>query len=231
MSSQFSSYGVVSAPSDALALTNCLIVHPSDFQQGQHVLVKGGFALTVRYVQLAVDARQALRYTHRHDNTGKLQPGTIGASAMQRQWIGLSVSGDEVTVEPMPAPPHPSAPSFLQSIDLEVGFLRRGHEIAEVFSADEMGRNFVKAFNGIVMSQDEVLVFEFHGQNLKATVKSVAVLELADEQRRGAPQGGQRSQNHNYVGILMEKTDVTFMKASDSAIKIKSSAKKLVNLQ
>lgn len=161
----------------------------------------------------------------RHDNTGKLQPGNIGASAMQRQWIGLSISGDSATVDLFPSPPHPSAPSFLQSVDIEVGFLRRGHEIAEQFSADEMARNFVKAFNGILMSVDEVIVFEFHGQNLKATIKSVAILDLADEQRRGAP-GGKRSVNHHQMGIIMEKTDVTFMKASDSAIKIKSSAKK-----
>ncbi|KAF8165629.1 vesicular-fusion protein SEC18 [Crassisporium funariophilum] len=200
------SYGVASSPSDALALTNCLIVHPSDFPQGQHVLINDTFALTVR-----------------HDNTGKLQPGVIGASAMQRQWIGLSITGDQARVEPLPPPPHPMAPSFLQAIDIEVGFLRRGHEIAEQFSSDEMVKNFVKAFNGIVMSADEVLVFEFHGQNLKAIVKSVSVLELADEQRKGLA-ADRRSANS--MGILMEKTDVTFMKAPDSLIKIKSSAKK-----
>ena len=42
------SFGVVGSPSDALALTNCLIVHPSDFPQGQHVLINGTYALTVR---------------------------------------------------------------------------------------------------------------------------------------------------------------------------------------
>ncbi|KIM46470.1 hypothetical protein M413DRAFT_441563 [Hebeloma cylindrosporum] len=203
------SYAVASSPSDALALTNCLIVHPSDLPQGQHVLVNGSYALTVR-----------------HDNTGKLQPGTIGASALQRQWIGLSLTGDQATVEPMPAPPHPAAPSFLQAIDLEVGFFRRGLEIAEQFSADEMARNFIKAFSGIVMSTEEVIAFEFHGQNLKATVKSVAVLDLADEQRKGIPNGGQRTVGHEHMGILFEKTDVTLMKAPDSSIKIKSSAKK-----
>lgn len=46
------SYGVASAPSDALALSNCLIVHPSDFQQGQHVLVKQQFPLTTRYASV-----------------------------------------------------------------------------------------------------------------------------------------------------------------------------------
>ncbi|GAW01008.1 vesicular-fusion protein SEC18 [Lentinula edodes] len=201
------SYGVVSSPSDQLALSNCLIVHPMDFQQGEHVLVKGEFALTVR-----------------HDNTGKLQPGTVGASALQRAWIGLSVQGDSVTVEPLPAPPNPSAPAFLQSIDVEVGFLRRGHEIAEQFSADDMVKHFLKLFNGNLRSVGETIVFEYHGQNLKGFVRAVSVLELAEEQRRGGGGGGGRAPQH--MGILMDKTDVTFMKAPDSAIKIKSSAKK-----
>ncbi|KAH8094942.1 vesicular-fusion protein SEC18 [Cristinia sonorae] len=197
-SRQHGVFGVVAAPSDALALSNCLIVHPSDFAQGQHVFVKQQFPLTTR-----------------HDNTGQLAPGTIGASGMQRQWIGLSVSGDEVTVEPTPF-----QPLYLQSIDLEVGFLRRGHEIAEVFSADEMGHNFTKAFGNIVFSVGQILVFEFHGQNLKAQVKGISVLELADAQRKGG------SGAPTNFGVLMEKTDVTFIKSGDSAIKIKSSAKK-----
>ena len=156
-----------------------------------------------------------------------MQPGVIGASALQRQWIGLSLTGDQATVEPLPPPPHPSAPSFLQAIDIEVGFLRRGVDIAEQFSSDEMTRNFVKAFNGIIMSSDQIIVFEFHGHNLKATIKSISILELADEQR-GSARGGHQIASRQNMGILMEKTDVTFMKAPDSQIKIKSSSKKFV---
>ncbi|KAH9942575.1 vesicular-fusion protein SEC18 [Amylocystis lapponica] len=172
-------FGVASCPSDQLALTNCIIVHPSDFKQDQHVLVKQSFPLTPR------------RYR-------EASPPTIGASAMQRQWIGLSLTGDEVTVEPLP-----SSPPYLQSIDIQVGFLRRGHEVAETFSADDMARNFLKAFN-----------------ESARTVKSLSVVHLADAQRRGAPAHG------SHYGVVMEKTDVTIMKASESAIKIKSSAKK-----
>ncbi|KAJ3516142.1 hypothetical protein NLJ89_g1302 [Agrocybe chaxingu] len=194
------SYAVAGCPSDALALTNCLIVHPSDFPQGQHVLVNGIFPLTVR-----------------HDNVGKLQPGTIGASQPQRQWIGLSLTGDQATVEPLPMPPSPGCPSFLQGIDLEVGFLRRGAELAEVYSADDMAKNFLKAFDGILMSTNEIIVFEYHGQNLKATVKGVSILEVP----------GQPPSVFKDAGILYStKTDVTFMKAPDSLIKLKSSAKK-----
>ena len=106
---------------------------------------------------------------------------------MQRQWIGLSVSGDTVTVEPMP-----EDPPYLESLDIEVGFLRRGLEIAEAFSADEMAKNFLRAFNGMVFALGEVLLFEFHGQNLKATIKGLRVVDLP----------GQRS-SATHFGILM----------------------------
>lgn len=146
-----------------------------------------------------------------------MTPGTIGASAMQRQWIGLSSVGDETPVELLTV-----SPLFLGSIDLEIGFLRRGHSVPEVFDPEEMARNFVKAFTGIVFTPEQMLVFEFHGQNMKAVVKGISLLELADEQRQGRQQG-KRPEN---MGVLMDNTDVVFMKASDSPIKIKASAKR-----
>ena len=42
------SFSVAPSPADALALTNCLIVHPQDFPPGQHVHINGQFALTVK---------------------------------------------------------------------------------------------------------------------------------------------------------------------------------------
>lgn len=154
----------------------------------------------------------------RHDNTGKLAPGTVGVSALHRQWIGLSVQGDEATIEPLPF-----QPSYLESLDLEVSFMRRGLDMAEQFSAEDMTKVFLKAFPNLIVAEGELLVFDFHGVNLKALVKGLLVVELADAQRRGAP-----PQGYNGAGILMEKTDVTFIKAGDSNIKIKSSSKKYV---
>jgi vesicle-fusing ATPase len=131
-----------------------------------------------------------------------------------------------VSVELLPSPPHPSAPSYLQSLDLEVGFFRKGLEIAEQFSADDMAKVFTRAYNGVLMSDGEVIVFEYHGQRLKATVKGLSLLELPEEQRGVGP--GRRSQGLEQTGIVMDKTDISFIKASDSAIKIRSSAKKCV---
>ncbi|KAK1223314.1 transport between ER and Golgi ATPase protein [Marasmius sp. AFHP31] len=193
------SFGVVSAPSEQFALTNCLAVHPSDFQSGQHVLLNGQFPITVRT-----------------DDSGKIAPGTVGASAMQRSWVGLSVQGDSVTIEPLSSPP------YLQSIDIEVGFVRRGTEIAEQFSSDDLSKHFIKLFDGIMMASGESIAFEYHGQNLKGVIKGASVLEIADEQRRGGPQQSRVKD----AGVIMAKTDVAFMKSPDSAIKLKSSAKK-----
>ncbi|KAI9453475.1 AAA-domain-containing protein [Lactarius psammicola] len=205
-------FAVQPAPSDILALTNRLIVHPSDFKDGEHVLVKGEFPLTVK-----------------HDDTRRLPPGAIGASAVQRQWVGLSATGDSVTVVALPAQPHPSAPSFLETLTLEVGFLQRNLDVPEEFSADDMGATFVRGHGAVVFTVGQILVFEYHGQNLRCVVKSVSVLELAAEQRRGGvpgapngPGGGNRADS----GIVMEKTDVTFMKDPLSKIRIKSSARK-----
>lgn len=208
------------SPSDALALSNCLAVHPSDFAQGTHVLVNDAFALTVRYAR-NYNLLTFVYFEYSHDNTGKLQPGTIGASQPQRQWIGLSLTGDQASVEPLPSPPHAGAPGFIQAIDIEVGFLKRNIDIAEVYSADDMSKNFIKAFNGILMTVDQTIVFEYHGQNLKGSVKSVALMEVP-----GNPPPLMRS-----TGIIFAETDVTLLKAPDSPIKIKSSAKKLVGSQ
>lgn len=151
-------------------------------------------------------------------NTGNLPQGTIGASALHRQWIGLSVSGDEVTVEPLPF-----QPSYLQSLDVEVGFMRRNLEVAEQFSADEMAKNFIRAFQGQVFSAGQIMAFEFHGQNLRGTIKALSVVELPESQSRGGP-----PPEASFMGVLMEKSDVTILKSPDSTIKIKSSAKKYV---
>ncbi|KAN0140525.1 AAA domain containing protein [Lactarius tabidus] len=200
-------FSVQPAPSDTLALSNRLIVNPSDFRDGEHVLVKGEFPLTVKY-----------------DDTRRLPPGAIGASAVQRQWIGLSASGDTVTVTALPAPPHPSAPQFLETLTLEVGFLQRNLDAGVDFSADDMGATFVRGFGGVVFTIGQILVFEYHGHNLRCGVKSVGLLELAAEQRRGGGAPGSTALMDS--GIVMEKTDVTFMKETNSKIRIKSSARK-----
>ena len=170
-------------------------------------------------MSVTVGSRCAYRHP-RHDHTGKLTPGVIGPSNLLRQWIGLSTIGDSAaTIELLPSPPHPAAPAYLESITFDLSFFNPRAQVEEAFSADEISKVFVKAYAGILVSINEPLVFEFRGHNLKAVTKGLTLLELADTQH-----GGQS--RFPGSGILMDKTDVSFTKAGDSAIKIKSSAKK-----
>jgi vesicle-fusing ATPase len=140
-----------------------------------------------------------------------LRPGTIGTSAFQRQWIGLSASGDEVDVRPLDL----SSNDYLTSLDVEIGFWKRGQEATEQYDSEEMARNFIKAFNGQVFAVGQIIVFDFHGLNLKGTIKGVQLVDMSD--KRGG--GGS-------MGVLMTKSDITFVKAADSAIKIRASSKR-----
>ena len=86
--------------------------------------------------------------------------------------MSLSVSGDVVTVEPLELQSMGND-IYLGSLDLEVSFMKARQEVAEQYSTDEMAKNFANAFNGLIFSVGQMLVFDFHGQNLKAIVKGM----------------------------------------------------------
>lgn len=76
---------------------------------------------------------------------------------------------------------------------------------------------FVRAYEGLIFTPGQFLVFDYHGQNLKATVKGVMNLSLNGDGSKGGR-----------IGILTRESEVNFLKDPASAIKIKSSAKKYV---
>lgn len=132
-----------------------------------------------------------------------------------RQWMELSLAGDQVPVQPLTF-----TPPYLESVDIEIT-LHRKNDVTEV-SADELTKHFVKIYGGAMFGLGEAFIFEYRGFNYRGTVKGLRVVELAAEQLRGA-EGGR-----NDMGVMMERTDVTFMKGEGGGLKLKSSAKKYV---
>ncbi|KAF8437225.1 vesicular-fusion protein SEC18 [Boletus edulis BED1] len=198
-------YAVVGTPNEPLALKNCLIVHPSDFPNGVHVIVKGRYPVTTC-----------------HDTSGSIAPGTVAAPMTLRQWMELSLTGDEVAVELLPASPHPDAPPFLQSIDFVASFLKKGHENPTPYDQDEMISKLLNAYSGLVFAPGGILTVDFKNDKLKLAVASLGILELADEQK-----GGRRNNpRHIEMGVMMQKTDITIMKEGGSLMRIKASAKR-----
>ena len=154
---------------------------------------------------------------HRHDDTGKVAPGTISVDGPHRQWMELSLSGDQVSVQSLTF-----TPPYLESIDVEIGLFRKND--ATEISADDLVKHFTKVYSGLMFGLGEIFIFEYRGFNYRGIVKGLMVIELAAEQLRGA--GGGR----NDMGIMMEKSDATFMKAEGGGLKLRSSAKKYVSL-
>ncbi|KAF9506121.1 hypothetical protein BS47DRAFT_1353273 [Hydnum rufescens UP504] len=205
--SQGGSFSVVNCPSNELTLANCVFANPSDLlQHGTHVLINNKFPVTIR---------------HDPTPTGvatKVQPGAIGVTSYHRQWIGLS-PGDVVNVEPIDFSMMGND-CYLGSIDVEVSFLKRNAQATEVFDADDMARAYINAFNGMVFSPSQIVVFDFHGQTIRGLVTGISLVELAKGGRHETLSASPS------LGLLMDQTDVNFMKASDSTIKLKTSAKK-----
>lgn len=94
--------------------------------------------------------------------------------------------------------------------------------VVEEFDEEEMVRDFVEAFQGIVMSSTEMILIRFHGQDLEGKIKDILVLGSADKQCAESPSGRQPPT----MGIILDATYVTFVKARDSPIKIRSGMKK-----
>ncbi|KIK29070.1 hypothetical protein PISMIDRAFT_672474 [Pisolithus microcarpus 441] len=198
---ELSNYGVVGTPNESLALRNCLVVHPSEFQNGAHVLVNGRFPVTIC-----------------HDTSGSVSPGIAAVPASLRQWMGLSLSGDFISIGLLPSPPHSQAPPFLQSIDLYASFWKRGFVNEVPYNVDEMVQKFLAAYSGLVLAPGGILTVDFKGDKLKLVVASMTVVELPDGRLGG--------KTPIEMGVLMQKTDVNILKEGDSPMRLKSGAKR-----
>ncbi|BGP37599.1 transport between ER and Golgi ATPase protein [Rhodotorula kratochvilovae] len=191
-------YAVVEAPSPSHALANRIVLNEHDWHGVPYVAVKGGFLYATMF-------------------DPAVPRGAIGAARLVRQWVGLSQSGDVVDVEPFD-PNSLGSDVYLAALDLEVGYwFEKSARPDASFSADELQSVFRTAYDGLIVTVGQPLVFDFHGQNLRATVRSLASLGL---DASGGGRGAGRS------GIVTSQTEVNFVKDPQSAIKIKSSAKK-----
>ena len=128
--------------------------------------------------------------------------------------MGVS-SGGQVEVENL----HESQirDLYLSSLDIEIGFLKASQQSSEQFSADDMTRHFIQVFSGQMFGVRQTASFDYRGHGIRAVIKGMQVLDLSHNEanKKGAT-----------MGILVEETDVTFMKAADSHMKLKASAKK-----
>ncbi len=142
-----------------------------------------------------------------------MDPGYIGLSLKQRQWIGIE-AGDVVAVEHLPSPPHREAPIFIHAMEIEIDFLQKGYRNGKGYLSIDMVSTFIDGFRGIVMTVGRSILFLFEGEELQGKIKSVALRGTSS-----APP------TRNDTGIVFAGTDVIFIEATGSTIKVTPSVR------
>ncbi|WWD22793.1 hypothetical protein CI109_107287 [Kwoniella shandongensis] len=140
------------------------------------------------------------------DPTHTLPPKHVGPSKIIRQWVGLSAVGETVDMEPY----YPSNGDWASTAELEIGFRLKRKETSDLFDSEEMAAAFINAFPSLPLTPLQPLVFDYRGHELKATVRTVSSLDGNDGQ----------------TGIIMDGTEIIWVKDPTSNIKLKNSSKR-----
>ncbi|KAK8844660.1 hypothetical protein IAR55_006507 [Kwoniella newhampshirensis] len=140
------------------------------------------------------------------DPTHTLPPKHVGPSKIIRQWVGLSAVGETVELEPY----HPRNGDWASTAELEIGFRLKRKETPDLFDSEEMAAAFINAFPSLPLTPLQPLVFDYRGHELKATVRAVSSLDGNDGQ----------------TGIIMDGTEIIWVKDPTSNIKLKNSSKR-----
>jgi len=189
-------------PSSSLALTNCVYVHPDDERVLPSTAGNANYVLFKGYV-----------YTFRASD--KVKKGTVALNQIQRRVTQLSLN-EPVTVE---AYVPNSTFIYLDTLKLEVDYLAKGTKGGE-YDADELKKLVTREFVQQFFSLDQVIVADVAGTTLKFQVIDLSVVDLkyvtGEVSKKEDPPGGRRPDR----GILLKSTDVSFVKAPASNIKL-----------
>ncbi|XP_014218875.1 vesicle-fusing ATPase 2-like [Copidosoma floridanum] len=187
-------------PTDELSLTNCAIVHPSDFTDD------------VRHIEVSTQPNQRFIFSIR--TCPQIHKGCIGFSMPQRKWATLSV-GQELEVNPYYFDSS-STSVFLSSISVEADFLQKKTTSLDPYDTEEMAKDFLMQFAGQAFTVGQQLAFQFKDKRMLGLV--VKNLEAADI---AAIKSGQESKpNKTRMGCCLGDTAIQFEKAPNSSLNL-----------
>ena len=177
-------FRVSKSPSESLALTNCVIVNANEFPSVNAIIINGKFRFNIR--------REAA-----------IAVGSIGLASFQRSWMQVSLS-EQVNVEPFDPKTNLSS---IGGIYLQVDFVKRSTETAQVFDTAKMAELVNNNFSGQIFSKGQPFVIDYAGFNLILTVQNI---EGIDKDGRSDLESG----------ILDSSSKIQFFPNPDSSIRL-----------
>ncbi|KAG4302358.1 hypothetical protein PCANB_001375 [Pneumocystis canis] len=199
-------YTIVKIPKiqgEPIELTNYLAVSPYDFKDGTYVICDDFYVFSTKVVT-------------------EMKSGYIGASLIQRDWAKWSL-GQSVSVALYD--PFAEKIKYMESMDLEVGFVPGFHTTEEQFDGEMMGQWFSKHFQNQILALEQKIIFNFKSYNIKAVVRNIKCVEVYIGE--GISQENIEIPSNSYTrAILTIHTSINIYKAGNSNIRIKTSMKR-----
>eukprot|EP01135_Chromosphaera_perkinsii_P011551 Nk52_evm9s2438 gene=Nk52_evmTU9s2438 len=198
------------SPNDSLALSNCAIVHPNEYDS------------SVKYVMIRRDGMDFI-FSIKADKG--VASGMIGFSHRQRRWVGLSLN-EEIVVD-VYDPSYDGEDVYLGGLKLEVDFLSKSRAVEDKFDTTEMSNRFVHNFKDQVMTVGQLVVLEFKGHNLGVKVLEVNAINISEITGKAGGDGNKEfsSSGGKLRGMLMQQTEVIFSRAEGSLMNLVGAAK------
>ncbi|KAG0203400.1 transport between ER and Golgi ATPase protein [Mortierella sp. GBA30] len=191
---------------ESYALTNYVVGSTQDFSHStRYILVDHHFVFSIKFED-------------------SFQGGCLGFSNLQRKWINATLN-KEVDVQPFdPSMDGPDV--YLSTIEVEVSLMFKNPDFRGEFDAKDMARHFVTVFNNQVLAIEQALVLEFQEVKLILVPKQVELVssDLLMNGLRG-PDGQELSGHTGFRGVLTQQTQVQFVRAQDSNIRLRGAAR------
>ncbi|QSL66514.1 hypothetical protein MERGE_000894 [Pneumocystis wakefieldiae] len=199
-------YTIVKIPKtqgEQIELTNCLAVSPYDFKDNTYVICDDFYIFSTRVVT-------------------EMKQGHIGASLIQRDWAQWSL-GQSISVASYD--PSVNEIMYMESMDLEIGFVPGFRTTEEQFDGEVMAKWFSRFFQNQILTLEQKLIFDFKSYNIKAVVKNIKCIKVSINEKK-KKEDMEILSNSYTRGILTLHTSINIYKTGNSNIRIKASTKR-----
>lgn len=122
------------------------------------------------------------RFVFQIEKSNAVDPGHIGMTMYNRKW-GKFLRGQDVRVELYDIHANGSKETYLNLVQIEIDFLRKGRGHSDAVNADDFANHFRSLYGNQVLQPTQSLATEYQGFVYAITIGEVEVVDVND----GAP--------------------------------------------
>ncbi|KAK5098581.1 transport between ER and Golgi ATPase protein [Exophiala xenobiotica] len=159
------------------------------------------------------------RYVVSARPSDQIQPGLIGLSTPQREWMNIALT-DYVNAEPYDIFSSQGGQAYLGTMDVEIGFAGK-KTIETPYDQDDLAKLVTRVFQNQVFAPGQRFLMDHKSIPMLLNVKTVQLMDLS-EKASNAP----TSSDPMARGLLTPQTQINFFRDPRSPINLKASSKR-----